>query len=378
MHARRLATFASSALVAATLAGFLAPAAFAKGPEHDPKLDIFQAVPPHHVHGKSATAPSGLSPAKVRAAYNLPSTGGSGTIAIVDAYDYPTAESDLNAFSSQFGLPSCTKANGCFEKHPMTSNVRANAGWALEESLDIEWAHAIAPSAKILLVEARSASGTDLLAAVDYARNRADVVAVSMSWGGNEFSSEVSSDSHFTSTHGVTFFSSSGDSGTGAEWPAVSPNVVAVGGTTLTFNTDGSLASETAWSGSGGGVSAYEAMPSYQSAFGLAGTMRLLPDVSYVADPASGVAVYDTTTYQGQRGWFKVGGTSAGSPQWAAIRALGGTAANPALYADATASYATMFRDVMLGTNGNCGAVCSAAAGYDTVTGLGSPLTAAF
>src|SRR5207245_1555224 len=134
-----------------------------------------------------------------------------------------------------------------------------------EAALDTQWAHAIAPNARILLVEAKSSSGTDLLNAVDYARNRADVVAVSMSWGGGEFSSEAAYDFHFTSSHGVVFFASSGDSGAGAEWPSVSPNVVAVGGTTLSFDSNGNLSWESAWSGSGGGVSAYEPQPGYQS-----------------------------------------------------------------------------------------------------------------
>ena len=258
----------------------------------------------------------------------------------------------------------------------MAPRVRADAGWALEIALDVQTAHMIAPTAKILLVEAKSNSGTDLLAAVDYARNRQDVVSISMSWGGGEFSREASYDWHFVSPYGATFFASSGDSGNGASWPATSPNVVAVGGTTLTFNLDGTLASETAWSGSGGGVSLYQPMPPYQQGFGLTGGKRLLPDVSYNADPASGFSVYDSYGYQGQRGWFVVGGTSAGAPQWAAIKSLGLAAANPLFYQDAAGpSGATYFRDIVSGTNGACGAVCSAGPGYDTVTGLGSPLS---
>ncbi len=342
----------------------------------DPLLDGFQARPPFHVRGAATSGPTGLSPSAIRTVYGLPSTGGNGTIAIVDAYDDPGAENDLGVFSSQFGLPPCTTANGCFEKHRMATKLRADAGWALEISLDVQWAHAIAPQAKILLVEAKSSNGTDLLAAVDYARGRADVVAVSMSWGGAEFSSEASSDGHFTSAYGAQFFASSGDNGTGASWPAVSPNVIGVGGTSLAFGAGGALASETAWSGSGGGISAYEPMPSYQSAYGLAGAMREVPDVSYDADPASGFSVYDSYGYNGQRGWFTVGGTSAGSPQWAAIRSLGLSASAARCYADAASS--GYFRDITSGTNGTCGAVCTAGPGYDTVTGLGSPLTASF
>lgn len=340
------------------------------------QLDNFEATTPHRVHSVATTAPTGLSPSTVRGAYNLPSTGGSGTIAIIDAYDYPTAENDLNVFSATFGLPACTTANGCFEKHKMSNRVRSNSGWALEASLDIEWAHAIAPGAKILLVESTSSNGNDLLVAVDYARGRSDVVAVSMSWGGGEFSTEATNDSRFTSGYGATFFAASGDNGTGVIWPSISPNVVAVGGTTLVLNFDSTLADETAWSGSGGGVSAYETEPSYQVIYGItdSGGKRAVPDVSYNADPVSGVSVYDTTSYSGQKGWFKVGGTSAGTPQWAAIKALGLSVTNSLLYSDASSAYAAYFRDITSGTNGTCGSRCSAGAGYDYVTGLGSPL----
>lgn len=343
-------------------------------------LDDFRATPPFHVHGRATTAPTGLSPAQVRVVYNLPSTGGSGTVAIIDAFDAPTVESDLNTFSSQYSLPSCTTSNGCFEKHLMASKIRADRGWALEAALDTQWAHAIAPNAKVLLVEAKSNSGTDLLAAVDYARNRADVVAISMSWGGGEFSSEPSFDFHFVSPFGATFFASSGDSGSGVIWPSVSVNVVAVGGTTLNF-ASGVFQSETAWSGSGGGLSAYESEPAYQTAYSVpnAAGKRAVPDVSYNADPASGYSVYDSFGFQGQTGWFKVGGTSAGAPQWAAIRALGGSADNSKFYQDAAGvNYASFFRDIVSGSNGTCSLYCLAGTAYDYVTGLGSPLTTSY
>ncbi|HTM67846.1 MAG TPA: S53 family peptidase [Candidatus Binatia bacterium] len=384
----------SKALARAFLASSIALAAASCGPPQDdesavgtaeqslssdPRLDELQAHPPHRVHGNATAAPTGLSPAGIRAVYGLPSSGGTGTIAIIDAYDAPTIESDLAVFSSQYGLPVCTTANGCFEKHRMGPRISSDSGWALETSLDVEWAHAIAPDARILLVEARSNSLTNLLAAVDYARSRADVVAISMSWGSSEFSSEASYDAYFTSAYGAAFFASSGDNGTGASWPAASPNVVAVGGTSLAFNPDGSLASETAWSGSGGGISAYQPLPSWQAALGLAYAGRAIPDVSYDADPASGFSVYDSTRYQGQKGWFRVGGTSAGAPQWAAIQALGLTCSNAHFYQDAAGpSASTYFRDVTSGTNGACGANCTAGAGYDLVTGVGSPLTTGF
>jgi subtilase family serine protease len=328
------------------------------------------AQPFFHIRQGATSGPTGLSPTQIRGAYNLPSTGGSGTIAIVDAYNDPTVQNDLSAFSSQFGLP-----NASFEKHTMSSGIPTDGGWALEISLDVQWAHAIAPNAKILLVEATSNGLTDLLAAVDYARSRSDVVAVSMSWGGSEFSTESSYDSYFTSSYGASFFASSGDNGAGVSWPAVSAKVVGVGGTTLTFTGGGAVSSETAWSGSGGGISAYLAEPSYQVTYGVPGAngKRAVPDVSYDADPNSGVSVYDSTPYppSGSTGWYQVGGTSAGSPQWAAIQSLGLSATNNNFYIDAkSARYSSYFRDITSGSNGH-----PAAIGYDLVTGLGSPLT---
>jgi hypothetical protein len=333
-----------------------------------PALNGWTAHPCFHIRQGATSGPTGLSPAQIRAAYNLPSTGGSGTIAIVDAYDDPTVQNDLNLFSSQFGLPAAN-----FEKHTMSSGIPTDGGWALEISLDVQWAHAVAPNAKILLVEATSNGGTDLLAAVDYARGRSDVVAISMSWTGSEFSTESSYDSYFTSSYGATFFASSGDSGAGVYWPAVSAKVVGVGGTTLTFTGGGSVSSETAWSGSGGGVSAFVAEPSYQVTYGVPGAngKRAVPDVSYDADPSSGVSVYDSTPYSGSTGWWQVGGTSAGAPQWAAIQSLGLSATNNNFYTDAkSASYSSYFRDITSGSNGH-----PATVGYDLATGLGSPLT---
>jgi subtilase family serine protease len=341
-------------------------------------LDAFYARLQVHVKRHSIGSPVGLSPATIKSIYNLNGSG-SGTIAIVDAYDSPTVQSDLNTFSVQYGLPQCNSTNPCFEKHRMAPSVKSNSGWALEASLDTQWAHAIAPDAKILLIEARSASGTDLLNAVNYARNRPDVVAVSMSWGGGEFSSEAAYDNYFTSNHSVSFFASSGDNGTGAEWPGVSPNVISVGGTSLNLSPTNSLLSETAWSGSGGGVSLYEPQPSYQATYGVVNAKRTVPDVSYDADPNSGVSVYDSTGYQRQYGWFQVGGTSVGAPQWAAIKALGTNVTGNQLYQDAKLSNSSSYlRDITTGLNGSCGSICSALPAYDMVTGLGSPVTASF
>lgn len=346
-----------------------------------PQISKLSVHTTFHVKKHSSSGPTGLSPNTIKSVYNLNNAGnGTGTIALIEAYDSPRLQSDFNTFSAKYGLPQCNNTS-CFEKHLMAPRISSNSGWELEASLDAEWAHAIAPGAKILVVEARSAILSDLLNAVNYTRNRSDVVAVSMSWGGGEFSSEAAYDNFFTSPYGATFFASAGDSGTGAEWPSVSPNVVGVGGTTLNLSSTGALLSAAAWSGSGGGVSTYESKPSYQTAAAVAagGSKRAVPDVSYDADPSSGVAVYDSYSYQGQVGWFQVGGTSEGAPQWAAIQALGKSATSVNLYKDYSgANNATFLRDITAGSNGSCGVVCNAAAGYDTVTGVGSPVTAKF
>lgn len=347
-------------------------------------LGTFKAQPFNKVHPfiKPHIKPAGLvTPSNIRNAYNLVNTnGGSGTIAIIDAYDYPTAENDLAVFDTQFGLPSCTTANGCFEKHKMTSRLKTSGTWSVEAALDVQWAHAIAPGAKILLVEATSDSGTSLMNAINYARARSDVVAVSMSWGGNEFATETQFEPNFTSSHDATFFAASGDGGHGTSWPAVSANVVSVGGTSLQLDASGNFVAESAWSGSGGGVSTYIAEPSSQTSFGLnqTGGKRAVPDVAYNADPASGYAVYDSTSYFGYRGWFQVGGTSAGTPQWAALRSINSGLTQAKLYQDATANASQYYRDITSGKNGSCGSLCNAGPSYDFVTGLGTPITQTF
>jgi subtilase family serine protease len=222
----------------------------------------------------------------------------------------------------------------------------------------------MAPGAKILLVEANSNSFSNLLAAEDYAK--AHALYVSNSWGGSEFSGESSYDSHF-SAPGVSFFVSAGDNGLPAEYPSSSPNVISVGGTRLSGIGTPDFA-ETGWSSGGGGCSAYEAAPAAQRNFsGYAQTgcngKRATPDVSLDADPASGVSVYDTTTYQGQAGWFTVGGTSASSPMWAGRSAVAGTVVDSASVYGNTIN----FRDI---TAGNNGAQC--VVGFDLCTGRGS------
>src|SRR5258706_5779615 len=207
----------------------------------------------------ATSSPTGLSPATIKSAYNFSTslTAGAGqTIAIVDAFDDPTAESDLAVFSGQFGLPACTTANGCFSKVNQTGGTnypRKDAGGALEISLDIQWAHAIAPGAHILLVEATTNSFANLLTAEDYAKTHAQYV--SNSWGASEFSGENSYDSHFAQS-GVSFFVSSGDAGLPAEYPSSSPNVISVGGTTLHFS-GSTFTGATGWSGGGSGCRHY-------------------------------------------------------------------------------------------------------------------------
>jgi len=334
----------------------------------------FRARNPIHIFAKD-TAPKGVSPDVIKTVYHLPKRGGHGTIAIIGAYHDALIEKDLSIFNQTFGLPQCTTKNACFEQHPMSKHIKSDSGWNMETSLDVEWAHAIAPDAKILLVESPTPSGANLLKAVDYASSRSDVVAISMSWGGGEFAEEKILDSHFVSKSGAVFFASSGDNGWGVSWPASSINVVAVGGTSLSFKSDTSVDRETAWQGSGGGVSAYEPQPSYQHSYSIQKTMgmRAIPDVSYNADPRSGFSVY------AQHIWYVLGGTSAGAPQWAAIQSLGLSATNENLYADkASDTHATFFHDIVSGSNGDCRYYCQARKHYDYITGLGSPMTVNF
>jgi subtilase family serine protease len=335
--------------------------------------------------GPDSTTPIGLTPAEIRSVYNLPSTGGQGTIAIIDAYDDPTILNDANVFSKQYGLTNLTSTN--FEKHEMGS-VLVDDSWAEEISLDVEWAHAIAPKAKILLVEAVDSSPTDLFNAVDYARSRTDVIAISMSWGEpetalglNPKSLEAQYDSILQplGNKSCCFFAGSGDHCENVSYPACSPNVVAVGGTMLNFN-DGSFASETVWysgasktGGTGGGVSQFETEPSYQVLYGVQGSNghRGVPDVSF--DAGTPVSVYDSTLGPlGQYWIYPVTGTSIGAPCWAAIYSDGLTASNNILYICAkSTAYHSDFRDITSGNNG----LYSAGIGYDFCTGLGSPLT---
>jgi subtilase family serine protease len=371
-------------------------------------LQIKEHHPAHvkkFIGPKQVTLSGGDSPATIWTAYSFndltckqtttagtwtdPTLCGHGqTIAIVDAYDDPNVASDLATFDTQFGFPSCTVANGCFVKDTPQGTPSTDSGWALEISLDVEWAHSIAPGAQIVLVESSTSSLGNLLSAVDTAVGTG-AHQVSNSWGGSEFSTESSYDYHYNSAT-TSFFVSSGDGGHGVEWPAASPYVVSVGGTTLTTNSSGNWVSETSWSDSGGGVSAYEPKPSYQNNFNT-NSKRAVPDVAYDGNPSTGVYVYDSVPINGQSGWWLVGGTSAGAPQWAGISAIANSqnaklasasfGTSNALYGAASGAesspqanpYLANYHDITSGSNGNCGSVCTAGPGYDEVTGLGSP-----
>ena len=321
----------------------------------------------------SAAGSGGYTPTQIRHAYGFDQIKGNGagqTIGIVVAYGSPTLQQDVATFSTTYGLPAANLTVAYPQGTPS-----GDSGWALETSLDVEWAHAIAPGAHILVVVAKSASLTNLLAAVDYAVSQG-ASQVSMSWGGTEFAGETGFDFHFN-VPGVSFFTASGDNGSGSSWPAASPYVVSVGGTTLELDSAGNVLSETGWSGSGGGISSYEIRPGYQNGWSTSAN-RTIPDVSYAADPATGFPVY-ISNYAGTTGWIVVGGTSAGSPQWAALSALSNSARatalqapSAALYGLAATSYATDFRDIVSGSNGTYLDTTS----YDLVTGLGSPLSA--
>jgi subtilase family serine protease len=333
------------------------------------------------------TSPSGETPSSIRSVYALSSnvdSGGSQTIAIVDAFNYPTAANDLKVFSTQFGLPpmpDCSTTNNvgpCFSVvFASGSQPRNNCGWAQEAALDIEWSHAMAPNARIVLVEAASNSFTNLFSAVDVATSQVTSFGtgkgeVSMSWGGSEFSSESGDDSHFTNST-VVYTASSGDTGGANIYPSVSPDVVSAGGTTINRDRNGNFVSETGWSGSGGGPSKYESKPSYQN--GIANTsttQRSAPDFSFDADPNSGVSVYDSTRCQGLSGWLVFGGTSVSAPSLAGIINsanhfyLGSFAELSTIYVNYKNT--SDFRDITSGTAGSF----SAGPGYDFVTGVGS------
>ena len=336
------------------------------------------------------TTPSGYTPATITRYLGLTGNGSGQTIAIVDAYDHPNIASDLAVFDTKFGIPAPPSFKKVTQTGATSGYPATNATWALEIALDVEWAHAIAPAAGILLVEAKSTSFADMDTAISYAAKQSAVTVISNSWGSPEFSGETTLDTYCKLTTKLCVFST-GDNGNPGSYPAYNPYVLSVGGTTLNLATDAttgavSVAGETAWSGSGGGVSLYETKPSYQTTNSY--TKRGTSDVSYGADPATGFAVYDSVAYSNQTGWFQMGGTSAGAPQWSAIIAVANqlrkAAGKAVLSATSTAStYMANSRiyaltsgvaDIATGpTNGICGAICTPTTGYDFVTGRGSP-----
>ncbi|MFD5589760.1 putative Ig domain-containing protein [Streptomyces sp. NPDC127063] len=333
----------------------------------------------------AAATPSGLSPANLHSAYNLPATGGSGiTVAIVDAYNDPNAEADLATYRSTYGLSSCTKANGCFKQVSQTGSTTSlptnDTGWAGEEALDLDMVSAVCPNCSIILVEANSANDTDL----GIAENEAVALGakvVSNSWGGSEASSQTTEDTQYFKHPGVAITVSSGDSAYGAEYPATSQYVTAVGGTALTTAANSRGWSESVWhtsstEGTGSGCSAYDPKPSWQTDTGCA--KRMEADVSAVADPATGVAVYDT---YGGSGWAVYGGTSASAPIVAGVYALAGTPGTSDYPAKYPYQHTGNLYDVTSGSNGSCSTsyFCTARTGYDGPTGWGTPNgTAAF
>ncbi|MFD8421130.1 putative Ig domain-containing protein [Streptomyces sp. NPDC059466] len=333
----------------------------------------------------SAAAVSGLSPANLHSAYNLPSTGGSGlTVAVVDAYNDPNAESDLATYRSQFGLSACTKANGCFKQVSQTGSTTSlptnDSGWAGEEALDIDMVSAVCPNCNIVLVEATSPSDANL----GTAENEAVALGakfVSNSWGGSESSSQTGEDTSYFKHPGVAITVSSGDEAYGAEYPATSQYVTAVGGTALSTSSGTRGWTESVWKtssteGTGSGCSAYDPKPAWQTDTGCA--KRMEADVSAVADPATGVAVYDT---YGGSGWAVYGGTSASAPIIAGVYALAGTPGSGDYPAKYPYSHTSNLYDVTSGNNGSCSTsyFCTATTGYDGPTGWGTPDgTAAF
>ncbi len=327
------------------------------------------------VPAASTSYTSGYAPADLVAAYNLPSSGGTGvTVAVVDAYASPNAQSDLNAYRSQFKLPpiNITQMN---QLGGAISSVSGDVGWGQEEALDLDMVSAACPNCSILYVGANSASFADLAAAVNTAVSKGATV-VSNSYGAAEFSSELSYAAPYNHP-GVAITVSSGDSGYGVQFPAALNTVTAVGGTSLSRAGTARGWTESVWSGAGSGCSAYISKPSWQTDSGC--SRRTVADVSAVADPNTGVAVYDSYGSTGGANWLVFGGTSVAAPFVGGVYGLAGNA----IGAGASYTYdhrASLF-DVTTGSNGRCtkgrtsGAayLCTGVAGYDGPTGLGTP-----
>src|SRR4051794_37417390 len=329
-------------------------------------------------------APAGLAPADLQSAYRLPGLAGRAgrTVAIVDAYDAPTAEADMGVYRAQFDLPACTSATGCFKKVSQTGSTsrgalpRADGGWAQEISLDLDMVSAACPTCKILLVEARSASFNDLATAVRYAATGSGVGGISNSYGGSGLTHAAIAKSD--NQPGIAVTASTGDAGYEVGSAASFPSVIAVGGTSLVKDTSQRGWTEKAWAGAGSGCSTLNTKPEWQTA-ATGCDNKATADVSAVADPHTGVAVYDSYAYQGASGWLVFGGTSASSPIVASVYALGTTATGRATGAGNPAAHTWQtpggLFDVTSGSNGTCttAAWCTAGPGWDGPTGLGTP-----
>lgn len=332
-----------------------------------------QAIAASAAASSAQTTVLGYGPPDLRSAYNLP-TGGTARIAVVAAMDQPSAESDLATYRAHFGLPPCTTANGCFSKVNQSGQVSplptADHAWGQEIDLDLDMVSAVCPNCRITLVEAYSATPANLGTAVNTAVARGANV-VSTSYGGNESSSDPSTTNSYYNHPGVLITAASDEPGYGVSYPAAAPTVLAVGGTTLARSSSARGWSESVWGtpngvGTGSGCSAVEQKPSWQHDTGC--THRTVNDVSAVADPKTGVAVYNASS----GGWLVMGGTSAASPIVAGIYAVTGHAsASPSFpYSNVGDEY-----DVTSGANGTCGGtyLCTARPGYDGPTGLGTP-----
>lgn len=330
-------------------------------------------------NGARGGGPSGLTPAQVAGAYSV-TPGGSDAIAIVDAYNFPTALADFNAFATEFGLSTETSSTVTDSSNQVLQVVYArgskpadDASWSQEMALDIEWAHAMAPNAKIYLVEASSENFLDIMQAVDVAKALPNVRQVSMSFGGTESGCLYTTyTSHFVRNN-VTFYAAAGDAAGAREFPANSYNVVSVGGTSLNVDLFGAWISETAWDSTGCGPSTLEPRPIFQDGlYTTVGRYRGGCDIAAVADPNTGVSVYDTTPYNSVSGWFVVGGTSASTPIIAAIVNSAGhvfhssQALNAKLYSGISGPH---LHDITSGTSDTF----SAGTGWDFPTGVGSP-----
>jgi subtilase family serine protease len=318
--------------------------------------------------------PTGYSPTQLRGAYGIPATSSTTTVAIVDAYAHPNAAADLAAYRNQFGLGAAnlTQMN---QSGGSITTVAGNTGWGQEEMLDLEMVSAMCATCHILYVGANSASFNDLATAVNRAAT-AGAMVISNSYGGNEFSTETSLASSYNHP-GVTITASTGDSGYGAQAPAAFNTVVAVGGTHLVLSGN-TRSSETVWSGAGSGCSAYIGKPTWQHDGSCA--RRTIGDTAAVADPATGVSVYDSYGSTGGNNWYVFGGTSVAAPLIGGIYGVTGHG-SPSAASTLYAAGASLF-DVTSGSNGRCthgknttGAyLCSGVAGYDGPTGNGTPI----